>query len=207
MNVFDQNGPKVVVRKKGSPRPAYTEDYLCHYGIKGQKWGIRRYQNEDGTLTEAGRRRVAQSGLYLKPDVKRAVKKIGKIDSTNKDKVVQENLKEYWKHHDELYDRPHAHSEKYHELWDKYKNKYASATLKDLKLKNNKRARAEVKAILKSIDPDWDSRNELDWEERKPYEERRKQLTHPKREKAKKYAKKAKEVVDTLANVKKLVTP
>ena len=30
---------------------------LYHWGIKGQKWGIRRYQNEDGTLTEAGMRR------------------------------------------------------------------------------------------------------------------------------------------------------
>jgi hypothetical protein len=35
----------------------YSQDYLVHYGIKGQKWGIRRYQNEDGTLTAAGRKR------------------------------------------------------------------------------------------------------------------------------------------------------
>ena len=28
---------------------------LYHHGIKGQKWGIRRYQNEDGTLTAAGK--------------------------------------------------------------------------------------------------------------------------------------------------------
>lgn len=31
--------------------------YLAHHGVKGQKWGIRRYQNEDGTLTSEGRRR------------------------------------------------------------------------------------------------------------------------------------------------------
>lgn len=31
--------------------------YLIHYGIKGQKHGIRRFQNEDGTLTEEGKRR------------------------------------------------------------------------------------------------------------------------------------------------------
>jgi len=30
---------------------------LSHYGIKGQQWGNRRFQNEDGTLTEAGRSR------------------------------------------------------------------------------------------------------------------------------------------------------
>lgn len=33
-------------------------DELYHHGIKGQKWGVRRYQNADGSLTEAGKRRV-----------------------------------------------------------------------------------------------------------------------------------------------------
>ena len=35
------------------------ELYLVHHGIKGQKWGIRRYQNPDGTLTEAGKKRYS----------------------------------------------------------------------------------------------------------------------------------------------------
>ncbi len=30
---------------------------LYHHGIKGQKWGVRRFQNEDGTWTEAGKKR------------------------------------------------------------------------------------------------------------------------------------------------------
>ncbi len=35
---------------------------LYHHGIKGQKWGVRRYQNEDGTLTEAGKVRYNPDG-------------------------------------------------------------------------------------------------------------------------------------------------
>lgn len=35
----------------------FSEDYLAHHGIKGQRWYIRRFQNPDGTLTPAGRKR------------------------------------------------------------------------------------------------------------------------------------------------------
>lgn len=35
------------------------ESYLVHHGIKGQKWGVRRFQNSDGTYTEKGKRRRA----------------------------------------------------------------------------------------------------------------------------------------------------
>lgn len=42
--------------------------YLAHHGIKGQKWGVRRFRNEDGTLTEAGKKRykVGSDGQLVK---------------------------------------------------------------------------------------------------------------------------------------------
>lgn len=33
---------------------------LFHYGVKGQRWGVRRYQNEDGSLTKAGQKRLSR---------------------------------------------------------------------------------------------------------------------------------------------------
>lgn len=47
---------------------------LYHHGIKGQKWGIRRFQNEDGTLTEAGKKRYGyndQTGTMSEKGIKK----------------------------------------------------------------------------------------------------------------------------------------
>lgn len=46
---------------------------LKHHGIKGQKWGLRRYQNEDGSLTEAGKSRYFEDlgATYRKDFAKR----------------------------------------------------------------------------------------------------------------------------------------
>lgn len=40
--------------------------WLAHFGIKGQKWGVRRYQNPDGSLTEAGKKKYLNSDGTLK---------------------------------------------------------------------------------------------------------------------------------------------
>lgn len=48
-----------------------TNLYLCHWGIKGQKWGVRRYQNRDGTLTAEGKIRYS-NGHTSHPDYVRA---------------------------------------------------------------------------------------------------------------------------------------
>ena len=48
------------------------DDYLAHYGIQGQKWGIRRFQNPDGSLTSEGKARARKE---YKADNKEAFKK------------------------------------------------------------------------------------------------------------------------------------
>lgn len=62
-------------------------NYLCHYGIKGMKWGVRRYQNPDGSLTAEGRKRYgSNSTIYSKGE------KFYRI-STKKEETEKNNYK------------------------------------------------------------------------------------------------------------------
>lgn len=60
----------------------YSDENLSHHGIKGQKWGVRRYQNEDGTYTNAGRKRysIQAARKYYKID---RLKRKQESDSTD----------------------------------------------------------------------------------------------------------------------------
>lgn len=52
----------------------HEDDELVHFGIKGQKWGVRRFQNEDRTLTEAGKERYNKETRAEKKAQKKAAK-------------------------------------------------------------------------------------------------------------------------------------
>ena len=56
------------------------DDELVHFGIKGQHWGIRRYQNEDGSLTSAGAARYAKLAKKYSKASQKAEKYAAKAD-------------------------------------------------------------------------------------------------------------------------------
>ena len=55
-------------------------DYLEHHGILGQKWGVRRFQNKDGTLTTAGKERYYGEGAgEINPKIKKYIGDDGRL--------------------------------------------------------------------------------------------------------------------------------
>ena len=74
------------------------EDYLAHHGILGMKWGVRRYQNSDGTLTAAGKKRYGEAEkelsdyLNAKENYKKAAAKYGSASNN-----ISTKMRAYYK--------------------------------------------------------------------------------------------------------------
>ena len=58
-----------------------SDDELYHYGIKGQKWGVRRYQNKDGSLTPAGKKRRSSSDEVRNMSTDELIQKVRRLNN------------------------------------------------------------------------------------------------------------------------------
>lgn len=62
----------------------YETDYLAHYGVLGMKWGVRRYQNKDGSLTSKGKAHREEKKDSKRKDV--GTKRLdNRVETLNKD--------------------------------------------------------------------------------------------------------------------------
>lgn len=117
----------------------YEEEYLAHHGTKGQRWGERRFQNYDGSLTAAGKLR------YSVGNGGRSISK--KVDPKSVAKLKKRQVKEAAKL-ERLKIKEAAKNEKHKEKLEKKKshmtNKEYVKTLSDEELKAiNARTTAE----------------------------------------------------------------
>ena len=98
---------------------------LYHHGVKGQKWGVRRYQNKDGSLTKLGE-------LRAEHDASRLAKARSKYNTTKSPK----------------------HKEKVNRLLTKFKKKYANTSISDIKMVDSEyKGRTYTSVLMGNVGP------------------------------------------------------
>lgn len=145
----------------------YEQHYLKHYGVKGMKWGVRQYQNEDGTLTDEGKKHYA--------DLVVSASKSGNFDDLGRDYVANETprmkekrqeLRKLLKQEDaigdklddDMYDLESELFQKYYDpddtSWIKQYNAEITPKLKELK-ENARRELTNIRAERTKLTKDW----------------------------------------------------
>lgn len=118
-------------------------DELTHWGVKGMKWGVRRYQNKDGSLTPAGKKRYGVDDVPTDGSAKKA------YDSAKNRLTEAANNK---KTANELYTKTVNDSFKLENQFGVKKKMYAKSITETAE--SSKKADVEYKKVLKDFKKD-----------------------------------------------------
>ncbi|HAU85218.1 MAG TPA: hypothetical protein DCW90_06865 [Lachnospiraceae bacterium] len=82
------------------------DDYLAHHGVLGQKWGVRRFQNADGSLTPKGKKHLASlesksNKLYEKSKKQSSAQTKAKISDYERKAAEANSKRAYYKNEEE----------------------------------------------------------------------------------------------------------
>lgn len=152
------------------------ENYLAHFGILGMKWGVRRYQNPDGTLTEEGRRRYGKDLDDSKPSKRVSemtdAELTGAINRMRNEKAYKDLMRELYPEKVTLMDKiidkvknetiPNTVSKVLMDTTTNFVNKYTGAKIDefmennfDTEAKKAKREADTARNIAEKAQNDW----------------------------------------------------